>query len=91
MRLTFDMPDHHTDGSPYPWELEDVVSYLFIPITKERDGSFIAPYCVGIGNSDPDPREEFVQTKMEPYYSGIRQDIFKFLEEVNAGLHDKFE
>jgi hypothetical protein len=87
MRVTFDLPEHQA-GGVYPWAVDDVVSYLFLPISK-KSGRFIAPYCVGIGTSDPNPMEEYIQTKMEQYYKGIREDIFKFLNEVNDPDFDK--
>lgn len=85
MRVTFDLPEHHV-GDVYPWVVDDVVTYLFLPISK-KDGKFIAPYCVGIGKCDPDPVEKYVQTKMEQYYKGIRDDMNKFLEQVNDPNH----
>lgn len=83
MKVVFDIPDYHMENGVYPWEVDDVVTYLFLPISK-KDGKFIAPFCVGIGKCDPDPLEEYIQNKMEQYYKGIREDMYKFVDEFNV-------
>lgn len=82
MRVTFDLPDHPDPNGPFPYAVDDVVSYLFLPVAK-KDGKYVAHIAYGIGNADPEPEEEFVQTKTSEFFRSVRTDVHKFLEDIN--------